>query len=694
MILILAELLESIPHIADDYFKDIPRKPYEGTYDKVIKDVYAWRRDNKPIFWLHGRPQSGKTTALGAALEYIRTKEKSDLIAEFRCTRLAPLYTDPHMIIPMLSWKLQKADEEYRRQLVSVLSRRYRKEDRTTQKIQSWPSRQQLKDLLVDPFASILEAYRTSNDRKVILVIDSLEECLYNDWNSNTDLVGQLLRELLAIAKDGSLPGLKVIISSVSGETSQEARQIMYRLTDSGIAVSVTSYSMTDYPEAAEEMEDFYEKRLGGLKSSQGAIRKWLDKNPNALHDLSKVTKGNFFLANLVCSQVLQEEEWSIAMELLQLLPIGSGRDSDPYEKLEQVLQRGSLHKSLEKHYQRLLDTATSGCSAEDVQLFWNALYTIVLLQSLMSVENLAKIVGYEYPKKLQSILLGKRALEPLVFIPTDDPLRPLDVIRVHDTIFLDYVRTGRIFQDEERVDQSVLQCDLAVKLLMLLNSWLEASPSWNTKDPLPKHIEYASCFWWRHLQQSYDTISPISTPENENRLIKSQCSILKHLIDLLKQNSDKWFNLLEQSPGTPSPVVALNVIKTFLLIVQDRSNQGKYDTEYHERSMFNNATWPFVRDSADYDEFREIYKDYYGKVQVLVSEILQAKEKEEEEKQKEREEQERAKKEKEQREKEEQEKREQEKREQEKREQEKVVMKWLKVPFSKLSYIYFNCIY
>jgi len=510
------------------------------------------------------------------------------------------------MIVPTFAWKLQQANEEYRQQLVSFLLYKYKKEERTTQIIQTWDPKQQLDDLLVKPLNSIPKDQ--SGNRKVILVIDALEECLHHDRNSDTGLIGQLLRGLLSIVKENACPSLKVIISSPSGETSYNARRIANHLEESAMDGSVASYSMTNYQleqenQTVEEMKAFYKKELSCLESPDNA---WL--SDDLLAKLSEITRGNFLLAGNICRQTRKAKH--------------------PRKFLEKGVRKDKFMKNLEKHYQKLASRGAKYKRARKSRRYWNAIHTIVLWQSLMQVEDVAEIIEYPRPEKLRSTLLAKRALESVVFIPTVDPLRALDVIRVHDAIFMDYVRTGRVHRRRVlwrsvRIDQSVLQCDLAANLLRLLNKRLCSGEQMETsRDSLPPYsfslrpetrrwghmftrkningavpalangspppavnggmntrqiqvespsrvIEYASCFWWRHLQLSYDNISSIATRKNNKRLEKSQKRVIKELSVLLNDDGKykQWSKILAKSSGIQSPLLALTTVRTFLMV-------------------------------------------------------------------------------------------------------------------------------
>ncbi|THV06987.1 hypothetical protein K435DRAFT_848659 [Dendrothele bispora CBS 962.96] len=317
-------LIDAIPHVqvaSDD--KVVRAPPYEGTYVSIIQCIVDWR-DNAAapaIFWLYGPLSSGKTTVLVGAFQ----KLSQDLIAEFRCTRVIPSYNDVHMIIPTLAWKLQDVNAPYRRQLASRLDR-LPEDERTTDAIQKWGLKQQLKELFIEPFASIPQGQRGS--RKVILAIDSLEECLHGAHSAVGETNSVKLLEAITEMNDSSQRIKFIIISRDINGRHVDHGHIKKFLDDPKVA---DSYHMAEYRSSEEgytEMSGFYEKELGPLvKLSRGDLR-----------ELASNFQGRFVLAKAVCDAI----QGSL----------------DPGKKLRDVIDNKE-YKEITGYYQDVLNQAT-----------------------------------------------------------------------------------------------------------------------------------------------------------------------------------------------------------------------------------------------------------------------------------------------------------------------------------------------
>jgi len=444
----------------------------------------------------------------------------------------------------------------YRRQLVSVLSLKPEAE----RDIQKWNPRRQLEELIIRPVASIPEEQWVEG-RKVILAIDSLEECLLDDPTSSADLAGLWLREVMEVVGEESFQNSRIKFLIISHE-----HRLIKSLLDH--ADSASSYSMTEYKKsdsALTEMMQFYKCELGQLASYNLSSGNSNWPSEEEVTELSNITRGSFFQARIICSQI---------------------RESlNPEEKLKDGITKGDFKKGIQSYYQSLLDETTKGFSPEESEIFWKALRTIALLRRLVSIEDLALIMNYDYPEKLRVALTRKVPF--LVYTPMKNSQLQVgkpDVIRVQDTVFADYVGKGEV--SHSPVDLSTLECNLAADLLRLLNKTLpeiEEGKRFDENHPdyrsvyelrglsverrIKRAIGYAAKSWWTHLQKSLEAPSPTS-PKKLQTLRNSQVAIIRELAQLLEKKKRRaWIAILENevSQDVRFPAKAISAAKSFL---------------------------------------------------------------------------------------------------------------------------------
>ncbi|THV06983.1 hypothetical protein K435DRAFT_789071 [Dendrothele bispora CBS 962.96] len=537
-------LIQAIPHVeaaSDDKVERAP--PYEGTYVDIVQRIVDWRDKTTPaIFWLYGLPSSGKTTVLVGAFR----KLSQDLTAEFRCTRVIPSYNDVQMIIPTLAWKLQGVNAPYRRQLISRLDR-LPEDGRTTDAIRKWSLKQQLMELFIEPFASIPEGQR--GKRKVILAIDSLEECFYGAYSAGAaNLVEGLLREINEM-NDRS-QRIKFII--ISRDDRGQIRSVLDR------PEAAESYSMAEYqssPVAFKEMMEFYQKELGQLVTFN------ISDLSSALQELASSTQGYFFLAKANCDMIR--------------------KSLDPERKLKDALKNKEFETGVAKYFQNVLDQATTGYDTKDLETFWKALRTITLLQRVMGVEDLALIIDYE--NAAERLRTGLHRVDSLISTPGRDLLWKkdggADVIRVQNTEFAEFFGGGKLtLGDNKALETSILECDMAADLLPELkeDEKFDANhPDYQNiyelrgglrERKINRAIGYACMNWWTHLNKSFE--APPPSQDNMGILVKRQITVIEEIAKLLKKGKRRsWITIIEQDPDGDVKLLAqaINIAWKFL---------------------------------------------------------------------------------------------------------------------------------
>ncbi|THV06982.1 hypothetical protein K435DRAFT_789070 [Dendrothele bispora CBS 962.96] len=206
-----ANLTDSIPHVsaALDEGPGWSLSNWGGTYINVIEPVVPW--EDKSIFWLYGDAPLPRSVMLDSLLKTL----SANFTVRFHCGRAArPYYANPRMILPTLAWRLQQMHPTYRRRLAFRL--KYTISQKEFASIRDWRPKQQLREFLVEPFKAI--AGRKLEGQRVVFVVDSLEECFFDDSFESLDLIGELISEIQGLIEANDFPEFKFIIASRDDE--------------------------------------------------------------------------------------------------------------------------------------------------------------------------------------------------------------------------------------------------------------------------------------------------------------------------------------------------------------------------------------------------------------------------------------------------------------------------------------------
>ncbi|KAK7455762.1 hypothetical protein VKT23_010794 [Stygiomarasmius scandens] len=620
------ELLDALPRsptAASD--KAVQKLCHPNTRNRVITFIVDWVFGNseRQIFWLHGSPSSGKSSIIADVIKKISADDspKKALVADFLCTRVLVQSGNARHIIPTLAASLAEKDRAYRRKLVYYLDSLSKTS--TIPSIAKWMPTKQFEELLMKPL-SLVASERTDQmeTKPIILIIDSLEETILDNYSYESDDKELVVNLLQGLCRDfDSVANLKVIISSRPNAV------IRNHLENDSNSRFITSYDMDLYlrsPDAVTDIETFYLAQFNEIKAEDEDLclnGNWPDND--TISQLVSNTGNNFLVAQTICRMV--------------------GRASDVEDALKQCLQMSTKRfrsSGSQDLYTPILEKAVGQLhSPDDLNLFRKTVMTIVLLKKLISAEDLAAILGFK-ASALQRCLRG---VATIMIVPlqigknrSTAIQRVTDVIRVHDTAFIDYMRDKGTAHSKVWINPSIHNCDVAGHLLGILNLRLCKISNISEFDDIHekrpdvleyrqgKHrkvnraVIYASRFWMYHLTES--GLGKDRDPQELLGLAKYQIIVIKELKDLLQGGRLlSWIAVLESNHTGDDSRLHMKKVKSWLmdlspqtLVKASKSTNAMSKTELDDtdttRSNWNWPTWGST--SSGSSSFGDAYDD------------------------------------------------------------------------------------
>ncbi|KAJ4497640.1 hypothetical protein C8R41DRAFT_917363 [Lentinula lateritia] len=354
------------------------------TIENEKKMIVEWvsGSDTQHIFWLNGPPASGKSSIIAEVIKKFDPTTVTNLsrkvaVVDFLCTRVLVESGNANVIIPTLAYQLAEKDSRYRRNLLYYLESILNGGQSIRSVTTDWEPTKQLEELIVKLMSnSVLDIGKSGGKPNlVILVIDSLEECVPDQYAHNSvgmNLVINLLQGLGTGVKQ--VPNLKVIVSS--RPTTVISSQLDGSNTSSSVVISYDMDRYLSSSDAEEDIRKFYEAELRTIQTQDASIDgRW--PSPDVILRLVKQTGNSFLIAQTVCRMV--------------------GRADDPKETLNKFLDmplKEFRSSGIQNIYTPILEQVVQGLAAGELDPFRKAIMTIVLLRRTMSVEDLAAILG------------------------------------------------------------------------------------------------------------------------------------------------------------------------------------------------------------------------------------------------------------------------------------------------------------
>ncbi|KAJ3873646.1 hypothetical protein F5051DRAFT_476448, partial [Lentinula edodes] len=559
---VLYELLDDIPRSQTaESDKSVRKVCHPDTRTKVISRIVEWvsGSDTHRIFWLNGPPASGKTSIIAEVIKKFDPTTVTNLsrkvaVVDFLCTRVLVESGNANVIIPTLAYQLAEKDPRYRRNLLYCLESILNDGQSIRSVATDWEPTKQFEELIVKPMSnSVLDIGKSGGEPNlVILVIDSLEECVPDQYAYNSpgkNLVINLLQGLGTGVKQ--VPNLKVIVSS------RPTTVISSQLDGSNASSSIViSYDMDKYlssSDAEEDIQKFYEAELRTIQTQDASIDgRW--PSPDIILRLVKQTGNSFLIAQTVCRMV--------------------GRADDPEETLNKFLDmplKEFRSSGIQDIYTPILEQVVQGLSPGELDPFRKAVMTIVLLRRTMSVEDLAAILGvkaFGLQRSLRGVLSIMVVPAPLSHQKSIAVQRLSDVIRVHDTAFIDYMQEKAIAHPKVWINPTIHNCTMAEQLLRFLNERLRCISNLSEFDEVhektfdvleyrndSKHkklnraVVYASRFWMYHISESEMTPNKYLDPQELGNWAKNQAQVVQELKEFLQHGRLlSWIVVLDRA--------------------------------------------------------------------------------------------------------------------------------------------------
>ncbi|KAJ4490793.1 hypothetical protein J3R30DRAFT_3752220 [Lentinula aciculospora] len=543
------QLLDDLPRSQTaESDKAVKKTCHPDIRTKVISKIAEWVNgsDARRMFWLNGPPASGKTSIIADVIKRIESAESSPtrkvVVVDFLCTRVLIESGNANVIIPTLAYQLAGKDSAYRRNLLHYLELISASGQSLRSIATDWEPTKQFEELIMKPMASnpVSESKPGGEPKTIVLVVDSLEECAPDQYSYNSigrNLVTNLLQGLGAGVKQ--VTNLKIIVSS--RPTTVISSQLE---GSSGIVVPYDMYQYLNTSDAEDDIQKFYEAELKTIQTQEVSIDgRW--PSPDTVLKLVKKTGNSFLIAQTIL--------WN------------PGHIYTPI--LDQVVQR---------------------LSPGELDPFRKAIMTIILLRRLMSVEDLAAILrlkAFGVQRSLRGVLSIMVVPTPMSHQKSTAVQRVADVIRVHDTAFIDYMREKTIAHPKVWINPTVHNSAMSVYLLRFLNDRLRYISHLSefdeihektfevleyrnnsTQKKLNRVVVYASRFWMYHLSESEMNSNRFLEPREFTEWAKYQVQVVQELKEFLQQGRVlSWVVVLERTGVVEETRIQLRKVKLWL---------------------------------------------------------------------------------------------------------------------------------
>ena len=434
-----------------------------GTREDVIKRILDWstsESDSSRLYWLYGVAGCGKSSvATSVAQELQRQKVLS---FSFFCTRDGPERRRAVRIIRSLAYYLAKAIEPFRKILLRILGK--------DSSVLGWPTRNQIKALLVDPLEEISGS---TSPEMIVIVLDALDECDENE------IVSESLVKITELA-----PWIRLIV------TSRPLQGIRESLESSGALMTAHDLFST----SAEEDILVYTKHRFEVDRNLATLRSVVTSEE--IKELSRKASGLFIWIAVVCSFISQRK-FGRPKLFRDILRSANMSDSE---------------KQLDELYMQVLKDASGSdqiaANTDDVRLILGLIY-VTSKNRPLPIEVLYAFRPNDY-SGLQSEWEEMMRDFGSVLI-TDNRTR---AIRVCHESFLDFLgdrsRSERFWASPKELEAMMTETCLRIMLSglkfnickMETSHLPNGSQDLRINEQIPGELQYSCLFWLEHLSR------------------------------------------------------------------------------------------------------------------------------------------------------------------------------------------------
>jgi len=440
-----------------------------GTRTDVLLQLEQWLKDEKdhPVFWLNGLAGTGKSTIAQTFAEIGFADGK--LGASFFCSRDFEDRSNLQMIFPTLAFQLAYRYPQFREKLLQAL--------KANPSVGRESLCSQMERIIVDP----LKATRI----RTLIIIDALDEC--KDEEPASAILSVLSRYV------GEIPNVKFFIT---GRPEPRIR-IGFRLESLVPITQVLKLHEVKPTAVDSDIKLFFQTHLTHLAKSRSDCDLTEDwPSSSDIRILCKKATGFFIYASTVVKFVASDNDPPTeSLALITSLPQSTAEEG---------------RSGIDQLYTKVLEQAFCDTRADNSQRYLRfraVVGAIVLIFNPLSIRGLSELL------RLQSshILSTLRSLHSLLLVPDgiEDP-----ILTFHKS-FSDFLTDPNRCKDKRFLVESTVHVEILLSCLNLMRERLKRNIcnlddhavlsevkdlSACCKDHIGDALEYACCFWTKHL--------------------------------------------------------------------------------------------------------------------------------------------------------------------------------------------------
>jgi len=452
----------------------------KGTRRDILSQLERWLNDeaDKQVFWLNGLAGTGKSTIAQTFAETSFADGK--LGASFFCSRDFDNRSDLRTIFPTLAFQLAHRYPAFREELLPVLI--------ASPGVGRESLCSQMEKLIVGPLKTV--------PIPTLIVIDALDEC--KDEEPASAILSILSRYV------DQIPNVKFFIT---GRPEPRIRS-GFRLAALRPITEVFKLHDVERPLVDIDIKLFFRMHLTEIAKNRShweIIEDW--PLPSDISILSEKAAGLFIYASTVVKLVASSHhEPPKRLALLISLPQNTTHEGES--------GIDSLYTHILRHaYQDMGPDSQKPANQEVYSHFRSVVGAVLLAINPLSMKSLSDLLpDFDTPFNISTAL---NSLHSLLLVPEDIE----DPIRVFHRSFPDFLTDFERCQDTHFfVDPSVHHTELVLLCLSLMEQRLKRNIcnledytvlsdvddlSTRGEEYIGDALEYACCFWTKHLVKS-----------------------------------------------------------------------------------------------------------------------------------------------------------------------------------------------
>ena len=447
------------------------------TRNQIIADLEAWAWDETApkVYWLNGHLGTGKTTIAHTFSE--RLDSQRMLGASFFCSRSA--LRDPSRIIPTIAAMLARSNSGIRSAILKILE-----DDPDVANINSLPH--QFRSLIVNPIKRVI-----SKDVKMykVIVIDALDEC------SSPWIVDSLIRAILNGVSN--IPLKFFIVSRPEDRIRSAFRHV------AGFSL-LREFALHDVAKSdvQRDIEIYLRSALSEIANSRDYPQHgYAWPSEQELMALLERSDGLFIYATTAIRYI---GAWGVNSQRRLTEIVRPGPTS--------VLQAGSI----DSLYVMIMDQAFDKLEAEECTLRWEALTSVVLFQTPLSIGGIAHLLHLPNEQTIADL----SPFRSVIHVPSDSSGH----ISIFHASFREFIVDRARCRAGYHIDAHKGHSMLTVKCLQLLNRSLRRNicnfpdriEALTHLNVVPEALRYSCLHWASHLMDGFSHVSADISPAIE----------------------------------------------------------------------------------------------------------------------------------------------------------------------------------